>query len=492
MTAWMLKTISEVPWLRHMLPDSHDGRYSRIAFDVGNCKFIEQSPSVKAAGIQGQITGSRASIILADDCETIQTSLTQVQREKLRNTLSELEAIIKPGPESEILFLGTPHSATDSIYFALKRELNYDLRLFPARVPEKLTPYNGCLAEVIEKRVGKDNGAPTDTRFNNDELLQRELSMSKMAWQMQFQLNAELADQDKFPLRCGDLMIMSLDLHLPEVLMYDKAGGYRIEDLSCIGLAHDPCFYRPREIEGSIPSDEVPTVMAIDPSSGGYGDEFAWAVVKAHNGSYFLVESGGKLGGVDETFWKKLALIAKKHHVNEILVETNFGGLEIYSQLLSGYLVKVDAACRIEGVRSNQRKELRMIDTLAPVFQTHRMVVDRRVVEEDNKLVREAADEKGVAYSLFWQLSRLTMDRNSLFHDDRLDAVAMCVQHFQQQAAQDQRLRFNDRQAELFAATVADDDGWMLLNATRQAMGMTIEQAQRAEVMDGGRGGSWI
>ena len=55
MSAWLLKTIGDVPWLRHMLPDSHDGRYSRIAFDVGTCKHIEQSPSVRAAGVVGQV-----------------------------------------------------------------------------------------------------------------------------------------------------------------------------------------------------------------------------------------------------------------------------------------------------------------------------------------------------------------------------------------------------------------------------------------------------
>ena len=58
MSAWLLKTIGDVPWLRHMLPDSHDGRYSRIAFDVGTCKYIEQSPSVRAAGVTGQVTGA--------------------------------------------------------------------------------------------------------------------------------------------------------------------------------------------------------------------------------------------------------------------------------------------------------------------------------------------------------------------------------------------------------------------------------------------------
>ena len=107
MSAWLLQTISNVPWLQHMMPDTHDGRYSKIAFDVGNCQHIEQSPTIRAAGICGQITGSRAEICLVDDGETPQTCLTQVQREKLRNQLNELEVILKPGEESEIISLGT-------------------------------------------------------------------------------------------------------------------------------------------------------------------------------------------------------------------------------------------------------------------------------------------------------------------------------------------------------------------------------------------------
>ena len=42
-----------------MLPDSHDGRYSRIAFDVGTCKYIEQARPY-AAGVTGQVTAHAA------------------------------------------------------------------------------------------------------------------------------------------------------------------------------------------------------------------------------------------------------------------------------------------------------------------------------------------------------------------------------------------------------------------------------------------------
>ena len=487
MTAWLLQTISRVPWLKHMQPDSHDGRYSKINFDVGTCKHIEQSPSVRAAGITGMITGSRASTILVDDCETPQTCLTQVQREKLRNSLNELEAILKPGDGPEIVYLGTPHSSTDSIYFALQRDLHYEMRMWPARVPADPTPYKGALAPLIERRVGLADGRPTDTRFSEDELMQRELSMSPMQWRLQFLLDATLSDIEKYPLRCGDLMVMHLDQHLPEVVTYERANYLQLQDLPCCGMAHDPYFYRPQQVEGTVPSDTVPTVMALDPSGGGK-DEFAWAIVKAWAGNYYLVESGGRLGGVGEGLWEHIASLAKKHHVNEILVETNFGGLEVYSQLLKPYLVKAEAQCRIEPIRSNQRKELRIIDCLAPVMQTHRMVVDRRVVEADGDLLKRAVEEKDSAYSLFYQLTRLTHDRGSLIHDDRIDAWAMCIQWLQEQAAQDQRDRRDSRTAELLEAMFEDDMGHVVMTAQRQALGMTLEQARMADVGNAG----WI
>ena len=488
MSAWLLKTIGDVPWLRHMLPDSHDGRYSRIAFDVGTCKYIEQSPSVRAAGVTGQVTGSRASLILVDDCETTATALTQMQREKLRNVLNEMEVILKPGPESEIVYLGTPHSATDSIYFALHRDLSYQMRMWPSRVPSDLTPYKGCLAPLIEKRMPNDVGRPTDTRFSEDELIQRELSMSNMQNKLQMMLDATLSDIERYPLRCKDLMIIGVDNYLPEVMVYEKHKSFALEDLPCAGMAHDPTFYKPRQVEGLIGVDEVPTVMTLDPSGGG-ADEFAWCVCKAWGGNYYICEIGGKLGGVSEEFWGQLAGVAKKWGVNEIAVESNFGGLEIYAQVLKPYLRKVGAECRIEAIRSNQRKELRIIDTLAPVMQTHRLAVARHVIEADADLVKNAKDDRDVSYSFVHQLTRLTHDRGSLMHDDRIDAVAMAIQWFQEQAALDQKARARDRSKELLLASIEDENGWALMSVQRQAMGLTLEQCHQAESKNFG---SWI
>ena len=66
-----------------------------------------------------------------------------VQREKLRNSLNELESILKPTPEADIVYLGTPHSSTDSIYFALKRDLGYNARSWPLVFPLTLRRITG-------------------------------------------------------------------------------------------------------------------------------------------------------------------------------------------------------------------------------------------------------------------------------------------------------------------------------------------------------------
>jgi hypothetical protein len=489
MAVWIARLFIDTPWLNHLAPDTQSGRYSKIAFDVGCCRYIEQSHSVRASGVTGQITGSRASIILADDIETPQSSLTQTQREKLRSVITELNAILKPGEESEILLLGTPHSATESIYFHLHRMLSFSMRIWPARVPQTEEPYNACLAPLVRGRMTTDVGRPTDTRFTDEELRTRELSMSPLAWRLQYMVDATMSDQEKYPLKCGDLMVTTIDQTLPEIVTHSRVRANKLVDLPCCGLAHDSTYYSPHTMEGSIDVDDVPTVMAIDPSAGG-ADEFAWAILKAWGGNYFLMNVGGRRGGVNETFWRHLAKLAKTHHVNQVLVESNFGGLEVWAQTFKPYLREIKAECSFEGIRSNMRKEVRIIDTLAPVLQTHRMVIDRRVIEADYKVVQSATTDRELSYSVFYQMSRLTQERGALFHDDRLDCWAMAVAWFQEQSALDQKIQHEDRRMEILLASFEDEMGNVLMTPDRLALGLTIEQARKADA--GAAGASFV
>ena len=93
MSIFLQKLIIETPWLNYLRPKSDDSRWSRISFDV-NCS-PHQAPSVKSVGITGQLTGSRADLMILDDVEVPGNSMTELMREKLLQLCTEAEAILR-------------------------------------------------------------------------------------------------------------------------------------------------------------------------------------------------------------------------------------------------------------------------------------------------------------------------------------------------------------------------------------------------------------
>jgi hypothetical protein len=94
-STFTMRLIEEMPLLAHLRPKEGQ-RSSKIAFDVGPAQ-ADHAASVKSAGITGQITGSRADVIIADDIEVPNNSETQAMREKLLHQVKEFDSIIKPG-----------------------------------------------------------------------------------------------------------------------------------------------------------------------------------------------------------------------------------------------------------------------------------------------------------------------------------------------------------------------------------------------------------
>ncbi len=483
MSSWMQFVTRRVEWLHHLAPrDVKEWRSSQEkGWDVGCCEIIEQSTSVRPAGMSGQIVGSRASKIIADDIETVQTALTATQRERLSENVNEFESIIKPIDEQMVLLLGTPHNSTDSIYFKMARDRGYHMVMWPARVPDSLKPYGDKLAPLIARRMPDDVGKVTDTRFSDAELQKRQSGMSPGNWRMQYMLDCSLSDAHRFPLRLGDLVVMPLGQYLPEVVHYDRTKDTRILDLQCIGLSHDPWYYRPTSQEGAKKADECPTLMVIDPSGGGT-DEFAWCIISAWAGNYFLRSLGGRKGGVSPQLWADLADECAVHGVKQVVFESNFGGLEVWSQSFKPYLAKRGHQCKVEGKHTGgMRKEIRIIDSLAPVMQTHRLIVDKRILERDYEAIRGVTVEKDLAYSFAYQISRLTEERGSLMHDDRIDVVALGVEWFQEQSALDQEVqRKANAHATLLAEFEDERTGEVVMTLDRLVMGMDLATAKRA------------
>jgi hypothetical protein len=418
------RLISDIPELNFLTPGKNQ-RDSTLLFEVGPA-IASHAPSVKSLGITGQLAGNRADILIADDVETIKNSLTQMLRERLAQYTAEFDAILTPKKDSRIIYLGTPQSEM-SIYNDLQ-ERGFSTRIWPAQMPKAadLGKYGDALAPYIIKS-GLKPMAPVDPdRFTLDELMVREASYGRSGYALQFMLNPHLSDTDKRPLKLSDLIIMDVDKQrAPSAISWGRSHSTSIDDLPCIGLMGDkyygPLYTSPEHLP------YTGTVMAVDPSGSG-SDATGYAVVKLLNAMLFVVEAGGLPGGYSDDTLSDLAEIARRNAVNVVVCEANLG-LGMFSSLLQPHLRRLDHHCKVEDVRHNVQKERRIIETLEPVMNQHRLVVDRTVVQNDY------SSDVGADYKLFYQMSRLTMDKGCLGHDDALDALSMAVAYWSKELA---------------------------------------------------------
>jgi hypothetical protein len=170
------------------------------------------------------------------------------------------------------------------------------------------------------------------------------------------------------------------------------------------------------------------TMMYVDPAGGGKnGDEIAWGVTKFLAGKIYGVSCGGTPGGYTEDRLRTLTDVAIKHKPNMIQIEKNFGNgafLNIWQPYLNKALAEIGHKAGIEEVWETGQKELRIIDILEPIISSNRLVLDPDIIKEDWASVQKYPVERRATYSLFFQLARLTRDKGSLIHDDRLDALA--------------------------------------------------------------------
>ena len=416
------RIIGLLPITKHLIPRTEQ-RDSTLAFEINGCEVAVQ-PSVKALGITSQLQGNRATLLISDDVEGRQNSATEQLRVKLAEATAEYEAILQTNADAQIIVLGTPQSA-ESIYNGFRKD-GYITRIFPARYPEDISVYHGCLASYIVDALHKDPslvGKPIDSRFTEEDLTLRESRYGRSGFKLQFMLDTTLSDSERYPLKLHDLIVMPLDKEAaPERVVYGSSELERIKELPNIGFSGDG-FFKPSVVDSTtmIPYNGI--YMAVDPKGRGK-DELGFAVVAHLNGKLFLLEAGGLRGvGYGIESLTRLSQIAKDYKVNKIFVEENFAD-GMFSTLWKPVLHSI-YPCTIEEIKHNTQKEARIIDTLEPVMNSHRLVVDRGVVERDIRKYMSGTEHQ--PYSLFSQMSHVTRDRGSLLHDDILDVVAMCV-----------------------------------------------------------------
>ena len=427
-TIFCQKCLIEISWLNHLTPQDDDQRWSRVSFDVRGCRPA-QSPSVKSVGITGQLTGSRADLIIFDDVEVPSNSATDLMREKLLQLVTEGESVLTPKEDSRIVFLGTPQT-TFTIYRTL-RERNYKPFVWPARYPRSLVGYEDILAEdlqqdIDEQGLDKLSWTPTDTRFSEINLLEREQSMSRSNFMLQFMLDTSLSDALKFPLKLSDFSVLALDpARGPSDLVWG-ADKETLLDLPAVALPGDR-WHRPKATGEFIPWNE--TITAVDPSGRGK-DETVSIILSQINGFIYIRDIYATQDGYSDATLREILRRSRQFNSKTCLIESNFGDGAIM-ELLKKHAVEMKVGMNFEETRATTRKEDRIIDTLEPVLNQHRLVIDQRLITWDYQSNNDMAPEERLPRMLMYQLTRMCREKGAVKHDDRVDALALGVKYFQ-------------------------------------------------------------
>lgn len=469
-TTFCLRLIEEVPQLRHLRPKPNQ-RSSKVEFDVGPA-MVDQTPSVFSRGIDSQLTGGRADIIVSDDVEVPSNSMTVDMRDKLLEKIKEYSAILKPYDAERhtyfvprIIYLGTPQTE-DSIYTKLPE--TFTTVVWPALVPTKSerSGYADRLAPMIQEMYEKGlYGLPTDPqRFTEEDLMERKIDYGAAGFQLQFMLNTKLSDEERFPLKMKNLVIAEVPIdRAPMQVHWLPHPDRRLKDLPNLAMSGDSFFAAAGF--GEVYADYQGKVLAIDPSGRGQ-DETGFAVGFQLNGNIWVPEAGGIPGGYDEETLTFLAKLAAKHKVTEVVYEGNFGD-GMWGKLFEPILHK-HHRCSLVEVTNTKMKEARMVDVLEPVMAQHKLIVAPSVIEQDYETTKQYEGEMRRAKSLVFQMTRLTKTKNALRKDDRVDALSILVGHYTDILNQDAEAKAADERQKQLQEALASHMG-MALGAFRKS-----------------------
>lgn len=434
----MLNMIRNLPPFQWLRPDPALGhRQSTLMYDVNFSPAGRQHPSMQALGIEGHITGCRFDMGLIDDVETKENSRTEIEREKLRERMGELAVIRKP--RSITVVFGTSHTE-ESLYTELSMKAAFRRTLWPARYPNpqwiKALDKNSWLASMLARKMAakpkigglvmRENPPTEPTRFNETTLLGQELQMGRSAFDMQMLLNPNTADVMRFPLKLHDFIVTDFGVEgAPLGLAWSNAPEHRFTDVETLGFSGD-YLYRPSIVGSEIGKFEG-TIMAIDPAGMG-GDAMGVCVASLMGGMIFVQYINGLFGGFEDENLIKICQIAKKYNVRQIIPEKNLGA-GMFSRLLVSKLREHYPSCGVEEINSIGQKERRIIDTLEPPMNAHRIVLSAAALIEEMQPIPGVGDEQK-EYRLQHQIAKITRDKGALPHDDLVDVLAMAVSYW--------------------------------------------------------------
>ncbi len=337
-----------------------------------------RDPSMLAKGLVGNITGTRADVVICDDVEVPNTCDTATKREDLRERLGELDYILVPGGLQ--LYIGTPHSYY-SIYAEKVRE----------EVGET-APFLDGFARLKIPLLDENGQSVWPERYDAARVaaVRKRTGPRKFQAQMMLEPVAETAgrlDPDR-------LLVYDDDL------VYYEGNDAAIVSISGRRMSSVTCWWDPAY--GSPDGDRSVVAAVFTDAEGHY-----WL----HDIAYLAPPSDTeKKGGQDDAshYCRQVAEFAKRNRVPHVTIEQNGIGRFLPS-ILRRELASAGLACGVAGVNAVRAKTLRILDAFdarlaASVLHAHRDVWKTPFIVE----MRE------------WR-------PGGAVRDDGLDAVAGCL-----------------------------------------------------------------
>ena len=470
----IVRIIMNMDVLACMRPDKSAGdRTSVEGFDIHHSlKGIDKSASVDCIGIDANLQGRRADLLIPDDIESSKNSATPTQRAKLLHLTKDFTSINSTG---RIIWLGTPQTM-ESIYNSLPSR-GVVTRIWPGRypTPEQRAHYGANLAPLIAQRLDKnpslatgggmlgDQGKPIDTALLDEDTLQKkERDQGTAYFQLQHMLNTAMMDALRYPLKPDRMVVLDAAGELFPLTVVRGMVAAAMKDYA----VHEHAFKLAVPHDISRETAKLQSVVAyIDPAGGGQNaDETAYAVAGFLNGNVYLLAVGGIPGGYGDA---QLELLAKRIAPYETIgngplvvkIEKNMG----FGAFRAVFTPILRKHCKLAGIEDDLvtgQKEARIINTLEPVIGRGSLIVTENAIRHDLETSSLYAPALRLTYSFFYQLSKISLTRNALIHDDRLDAVEGAVRHFNEALALDQQKQLAALAAKAHAEAISDPLGY--------------------------------
>ncbi len=470
----IVRIIMNMDVLACMRPDKSAGdRTSVEGFDIHHSlKGIDKSASVDCIGIDANLQGRRADLLIPDDIESSKNSATPTQRAKLLHLTKDFTSINQTG---RIIWLGTPQTM-ESIYNSLPAR-GVVTRIWPGRypTPAQREHYGASLAPLIASRLAVnpalcsgggllgDQGKPIDEALLDEETLQKkERDQGTAYFQLQHMLNTAMMDALRYPLKAERITVIQPGGDQFPLTVVRGMVATALKDY----VVHEHAFKLSMPHDISKETAKLQSIVAyIDPAGGGAnGDETAYAVGGFLNGNVYLLSVGGIPGGYDPD---KLATLANRLKPFEsmaasqmvVKIEKNMG-FGAFRAVFTPVLRKALPNAGIADDLVTGQKEARIINTLEPVMGRGSLIITEDAVRHDLETSSSHAPASRLTYSFFYQLAKISKTRNALVHDDRIDAVEGMVRHFTEALAADQQKQLAAIAAKAHAEAISDPLGY--------------------------------